>query len=533
MTGTDMARSTRETSMADLSKPARTAFPAAMAMVLFALLSGSGAAVAAEAEKQICGAVPIAEPSKLCRGRISLDAAIPAGFATNPNNLGISEKTGARMVDCFAWESFVALNWPSSRQCRGTPSKRKGSSDWTSNRVWETYKEPYELFQATDETWDPSSLDFNESPPEGACGDLTGNGKKLLRHSNKFPFSSEDGQAFLDSAILTDQQGNIVWYELLLNRDTFDYIRDNGLAATGAYSFGGPVDPASDVDFPTAETGASGAGTIEIKAAWRQMTDEDDLTRYFTQEGVLYDGTDCTEVTVGLVGLHVARKVAFAPKWIWATFEHEDNVPPAGRNGDGRNYNFFSKYCAKHQPANCPYEVAIVDTDNVCCPNLITYPSPDPEYSINQVTRLTPIQAWSKINKRYRKAYKKVDSPFQYFVLVGAQWAKPQAGAGVTGSSSGILPLDHAALQFPGSAWQRPCNPNGPWAVEPPARGEACYEQIPSDLRNTSMETLFVQTDKTGTQYSADSCMNCHFAGGIDGSYLWLDAMLNPYEVSD
>ncbi len=46
------------------------------------------------------------------------------------------------------------------------------------------------------------------------------------------------------------------------------------------------------------------------------------------------------------------------------------------------------------------------------------------------------------------------------------------------------------------------------------------------------METLFVQTNKKGTQYSADSCMNCHFAGGIDGSYLWLEAMLNPYELS-
>jgi hypothetical protein len=51
-------------------------------------------------------------------------------------------------------------------------------------------------------------------------------------------------------------------------------------------------------------------------------------------------------------------------------------------------------------------------------------------------------------------------------------------------------------------------------------------------LRNTSMETLFVQTDGTGTQHATDSCMNCHFAGGVDGSYLWLDAMLNPYAIS-
>lgn len=47
---------------------------------------------------------------------------------------------------------------------------------------------------------------------------------------------------------------------------------------------------------------------------------------------------------------------------------------------------------------------------------------------------------------------------------------------------------------------------------------------MPEFLRNTSMETRFVQTDETGTQRVTDSCMSCHFAGGIDGSYLWPDA---------
>ncbi|MEJ8574557.1 hypothetical protein [Microbaculum marinum] len=499
-------------------------------IALMALASGFAGAGIARAAGQSCREVPVSAPSKLCRGRIDLDPAIPAGFATNPNALGISEKTGGRMADCFAWESFVALNWPGTRSCRGVPSNRKGTADWTSNRVWETYKEPYELFQATNETWDPALIDFNDAPPEGPCGDLTGSGRKLLRHANKFPLSNEDAQAFLDSAVLRDQNGNAVWYEILMNRDVFDYIRDSGLAATGAYSFGGPLD-GENVDFPTAADGASGTGAIEIKAAWRQMTDADDLARYFTQDAVVYDSVTCTETTVGLVGLHIARKVAFSPKWIWATFEHEDNVPPAGSNGDGRSYSFFSKYCAKNEPANCPYEVAITDVDNICCPNLITFPGPNPALSINQVTRLTPIQAWSKINRRYRRAYRKAGSPFRHFVLVGAQWAKPRAGT--EQASGGRMPAGHAAPHFPGSPWQRPCNPNGPWAVEPPSRGEACYEQIPSDLRNTSMETLFVQTDRTGTQYSADSCMNCHFAGGIDGSYLWLDAMLNPYRAGD
>jgi hypothetical protein len=232
------------------------------------------------------------------------------------------------------------------------------------------------------------------------------------------------------------------------------------------------------------------------------------------------------------VGLHIARKVASSPKWIWATFEHEDNVPAAGTDGDGRDYNFFSAQCAADPPADCSQQVAIVDTDDVCCPNLITFP--DPAYGTNQVTRLIPIQATQTIDQSFRQAYAAAGSPFQYFTLVGAQWAKPYGVRPPKGTRTWGFRRARHHRHVPGSAaaWQRPCNPNGPWAVLPPKPGQACYEQVPEFLRNTSMETLFVQTDETGTQQVTDSCMNCHFAGGIDGSYLWLDAMLNPYPLS-
>ena len=343
--------------------------------------------------------------------------------------------------------------------------------------------------------------------------------------------------------MLTDQQGNTVWYEVLMNRDVYDYIRDEGLARTGAYSFGGPIDPDIKVDFPVPSFGGSTAGAIEIKAAWRIMTSQDNTSRYFTQEAVVYDGTDCVEETVGLVGLHIARKVASSPKWIWATFEHVDNVPKAGTDGDGRDYNFFSAYCAANEPADCDEQVAIIDPDYVCCPNLI--PFPVSSLATNQVTRLDPMAGNKKIGKRFKRAYARAGSPFKHFRLVGAQWAKPSVKGAkesdimaelseALGAKTAVLEQSAAQMvSFDSPAWGRPCKPNGPWAIPSPSKGEACYEQIPHALRNTSMETVIVQTDKKGTQYSADSCMNCHFAGGIDGSYMWLDAMLNPYELSD
>jgi hypothetical protein len=115
-------------------------------------------------EPRSCGAVPIAKPSGLCRGPVALGPAIPAELARDAG--GVDSETGSRMVDCFAWQSFAALNWPGSTQCRGTPGKgRDAASDWTSERVWETYKEPYELFQATDTTWDPADVAFDDPAP--------------------------------------------------------------------------------------------------------------------------------------------------------------------------------------------------------------------------------------------------------------------------------------------------------------------------------------------------------------------------------
>jgi hypothetical protein len=462
--------------------------------------------------KTACGTVPIASPTGLGDAPVVLGWAIPPDMSVDPADLNVD--AARRMVDRFAWESFVALNWPASSICRGTPfTDLTVADDWTSNRVWETFKASYELFQATDDDWDPVNVSFDDPAPAGACGELENNATSLLGPPDFQKLVYEEYQAGLPRVPFVDQQGNTVWYEITFNRDVFNYIRDKGLAATGSYDYGGPITGGGgQVDFPTGSTGASGAGAIEIKAAWRIMTSEDDTGRYFTQEVVIYDGRDCRTTTMGLVGLHIIRKVDSSPKWIWATFEHEDNVPKSGTNGDGRNYSFFSLDCAENEPADCPGQTAVSDTEYACCPNLIPYPDPTAG-SINQVTRLVSIQADQEMNERFRKAYADVGSPFQYYLLVGAQWAKPQ----------GELP----------SAWQRPCNPNGPWGVDSPSPGEPCYEQIPGSLRNTSMETLFVQTDREGIQYSSDSCMNCHQAGGIDGSFLWQDAMFNQYEISN
>ena len=58
----------------------------------------------------------------------------------------------------------------------------------------------------------------------------------------------------------------------------------------------------------------------------------------------------CSKSAVALVGLHIAIKTLSRPQWVWSTFEHVDNVPPAGageaREPDakdaGRPYAYFN-----------------------------------------------------------------------------------------------------------------------------------------------------------------------------------------------
>ena len=87
-------------------------------------------------------------------------------------------------------------------------------------------------------------------------------------------------------------------------------------------------------------------GSIAVKAAWRPLTAADPpaaRARHYVERAEIVDVAKtlaaghavCSESDVALVGLHIAIKTRSRPQWIWSTFEHVDNVPPAG-DGDAR-----------------------------------------------------------------------------------------------------------------------------------------------------------------------------------------------------
>jgi len=85
-------------------------------------------------------------------------------------------------------------------------------------------------------------------------------------------------------------------------------------------------------------------GAIELKAAWMEVNDLQNpkWKRYKLSTATVLDPTTgkLRNTTVALVGLHVLHKTAKQPTWVWATFEHIDNVPDSGSTATGQ-YNFL------------------------------------------------------------------------------------------------------------------------------------------------------------------------------------------------
>ena len=489
---------------------------------------------------------------------ITLSPDLPPDVAIDPRTIFADEKSpdqakarAQRLFDCVSWKTFVALNWPRDPSARGEPD-RTAKSIWSAadegpqgarTRVWETYKEVYEVFQsgAAQASWNPSApaqpWDRSQPDPVGEGCDQVG-GDKLLGMITKnrvAEIENEIGQAFAGQfGTLVDRNGLLVRYDVRFNRSEFEFIIGNGYATTKTLTPSGPMSVLPTAmalpDNRDAEYGQWG-GAIEVKGAWRELPSDEycaenecgfrgDPKDYFHQQVWIYqeasngEPAKCRQATMGLVGLHVAHKTHWAPQWIWSTFEHVDNVP--GNEGGPLDPSSWTENEAFYSAA-CPDKVKGIEPDcahrpflaaDPCCPNAPYDRPAHPGETRNQVTRLSPIGTGAKeLNDAFAK--KLAGSPFANYVLVDTQW--PKFGRTEDGKQ----------------LYTRPCNSD---PLEQPESGE-CYDIVPQTLRNTSMESYMATYvgDEIGGgtgdihQISNRGCMNCHGQAGADFSYLWLD----------
>jgi hypothetical protein len=434
----------------------------------------------------------------LCAPDQTLSPTMPVDVC-NPVGAGWVPSQGS--FDHLAWQTFVALNWPADlSKGRGEPDDTKsiGAVDGEGNPlpvVWETYKQVYEVFQYDDPEWTVSVDDWNnqeELPPE--CPQEPGT--KVVQHPSKArpetvvdDLGDEVNEAF--HGPLVDQNGNLVRYEIRLNRAEFNQIVEGDYYKVGADTTG--------LIFIDSETDPAGEGAIEVKAAWKVLTDEEwDSGRFYGREIYVYNDAindtpaSCTLTRMGLVGLHIIRKTSRAPDWFWGTWEHVDNVPDPGVGAEeGKSYSFYNADCEPLvTPAICAAGDVTMDPSNPdyqCCPNLQRYPSIgeggdsyDRERGPIQVTRLEALTGANDCNAAYAKALE--GTVWENYVMVSTQWTMMQDG--------------------------------------PPFMKTI----TPTYLRNTTLETYMVSYEgDPPVQQNTSSCIGCH-SGGVDNSYIFVAA---------
>jgi hypothetical protein len=465
-------------------------------------------AICVDGTGDLCGALPTNLPG------------LSVTFGYNPSSDAgqTGDAVSQTNFDYFAWQMFVALNWPQGTG--GQPSTTATiASDATAPRVWEAYKTVGEVYPGND---DPSVCAEN-------VGRLQLNEiSKLATDSFTEPFTPYP---------LIDRNGNYVVYDIRINDAEANYISENNLdTQQGQKAFGQPW------NLPAGHDGMPGA--IELKTAWRIFTDPGEAIGFFTLPGAVEvpkensatGDAQCLNVTLGLVGMHIMQKIQdpsdFSPFWVWATFEHVLNAPdavgagpsaanskskatpdegtnavpvgscPAPETDDGKDWSFFQAACSA--------------VGQSCAPNA---PPLDPSGGNHLWQAQQPFAMHYLTNGKFGTqatrcwaiydSAQHINSLFQA-KLAGTAWAN---------------------YQLVGAQWAQAASEGAP-SIKPFA--------APMYLTNTTLET-YLQINPIGLPENTDtlggspgSCIACHdFAtdhGGnkSDFSFLAFDAQESP-----
>jgi len=273
-----------------------------------------------------------------------------------------SPNVSLNQLASFAWKEFIALNYPADPSHRGKPKPGSKLGDTADARVWETYWHRVEMFPASQNPVQKNGSAVVDQKPvydyspafilnTASYGNPTGTPKNQLWNN-----LDEDNELNVDQmfAHVSEVDGkptgfdndNRIIFEAKMNETGFNYILEKQLYVTSqrdamvaesikpanikSYAGKCGVTASNIISLPCGKNGAS-EGNIEIKAAWRKLSSveagsgkyySNSVIRYENQQGVNKWFND----TYGLIGLHIIHKTVNFPSYVFATFEHEDNI---------------------------------------------------------------------------------------------------------------------------------------------------------------------------------------------------------------
>lgn len=295
---------------------------------------------------------------------------VTPALATAPAGLPKGAIVAQQNFDLVSWLTFVALSWPANtKSCSADLSKTILSGQGPV--VWETYLSDSDVF-----------VDPKNSKPEPWCGGTAGtvgisaqalqlgreNGvNRFVRAISKIDAKlSNSGIPGIEEVggPLTDLNGRFVRYEVRINQDEYKYIVQNTLWTKAGQS-------GKTINFPMGKTSYGPVGAIEIKPAWKVLGAGDDPTKFYTVKAIVFNnGTGAPSpgknpVTLGLVGLHILHKAAGQSRWLWSTFEQNDNLTsfsyPAGKPNVQTANKPYTELDQSGNPINTPVNVTRVN----------------------------------------------------------------------------------------------------------------------------------------------------------------------------
>ena len=410
-----------------------------------------------------------------------METGIPCQEITNGNGPEPPEKTALehrqRGFDFYSWLTFIALNSPADGRTRIDKSTPNMKTKWEDRRNFK------QLLDVMLKGGVSSKWEDEKKPPPGCETQFKRDsqmGIEMIEETFNQPFKT---------GALIDQQGNYALFDILMNKDMFDYIQEHKL-----YSKAGQQSAENSklkVDFPAGvnpETGkieGGGPGGIIIKVSWKILNSEAEKRRFHSVDAVISMLPDhgstqrrCVRKTLGLVGFHVMHKTATRLQWIWTSFEHVDNVPEQNEIDSGKlkpSYSFYDRRCTP-------------------CPVNQTPPTPwEPKQSLglkfdgpfkSQIVREIPLtDDTKKMNKKFQEILR--GTVWENYMLLSTQWPSDFECARRTVRKPPGEPL-----------------PDTDFKKEP----DMNCAPAPTFLANSTLET-YSQGD---VPLASSSCMACH-----------------------
>jgi hypothetical protein len=375
-------------------------------------------------------AIDVQENSKLLRSGLPCQENV-----TTDGNERTGLKNLQRGFDFYSWRTFIALNSPADGSAiehaqPDTPTR------WEDQNNFKQLLDVMLPAKLQPPNWPTDTAGMNRErkrliPPQCTTALRTAPNRtivQMVEESFNEPFKTGP---------LIDQNGHYAIFEILMNREMFEYIKRNHLSTQAGQERVDNDDLL--VDFPVGQNAnpkqgaAPTIGAFMLKVSWKILSQSEIESKTFHTIDALVllpappGATEteraklpCLPETLGLVGFHAVHKTVGRPQWIWTTFEHRMNVPDEDDITNRRPgpYNFFDAKCT----ADCPATNST--PPRPWFPKVMSRaPLEFWDHSFrSQIVRKVPVTIAAKNMNTIFHSLLPPDSVWRNYILISTQW---------------------------------------------------------------------------------------------------------------